>query len=74
MNKKTEQNLPTVSQDAQPHIQDFCDMQLFERMLEDWSISTGLAAVAIGSDGCYVSKYHNFTDFCQKLTRKTPPF
>ena len=72
MNKKTEQNLPTVSQDAQPHIQDFCDMQLFERMLEDWSISTGLAAVAIGSDGCYVSKYHNFTDFCQKLTRKTP--
>jgi len=54
------------------YIQDFCDMDLFEQMIENWSISTGLAAVAIDSEGDYVSKYHNFTDFCQNLTRKTP--
>jgi len=54
------------------YIQDFCDMDMFEQMIENWSIGTGLAAVAIDNDGDYVSKYHNFTDFCQNLTRKTP--
>jgi hypothetical protein len=34
--------------------------------------STGLAAVAVGSDGEYVSGSYNFTEFCHNLTRKSP--
>lgn len=51
---------------------DFCDMAAFDQMLKYWSVSTGLATVAIGNDGKYISGYYNFTDFCEKLTRKTP--
>ena len=54
------------------NIPDFCDMELFEQIMEDWATSTGLATVAVGSDGKYVSGCYNFTDFCQKLTRKSP--
>jgi ligand-binding sensor protein len=53
-------------------IPDFCDMELFEQVLRDWAQSTGLATVAIGSDGRYLSGYYNFTDFCEKLTRLSP--
>ena len=49
----------------------FCDMERFGQMLKDWADSTGLATVAVGSDGKYVSDCYNFTDFCQKLTRKS---
>ena len=52
-------------------ITDFCDMDRFEEIIRNWTKSTGLAAVAIGNDGRYLSKYYNFTDFCQKLTRKS---
>lgn len=31
--------------------------------------STGLATVAVGADGKYISACYNFTDFCIKLTR-----
>ena len=71
MAKEKEENALTNPLKKTIRIQDFCDMDLFEQMIEDWSISTGLAAVAIGSDGTYVSKYHYFTNFCQNLTRKT---
>lgn len=53
-------------------LSDFCDMKIFDQMLHDWSTSTGLATVAVGSDGKYVTGYYNFTDFCEKLTRKSP--
>lgn len=56
----------------QLNIPDFCDMKLFEQMMKDWATSTGLATVAVGSDGAYVSGCYNFTDFCQHLTRKSP--
>lgn len=50
-------------------IQDFCDMKKFEEIMSNWAIATGLATVAVGSDGKYISKSYNFTDFCMKYTR-----
>jgi signal transduction histidine kinase/ActR/RegA family two-component response regulator len=53
-------------------IPDFCDMAAFDKMMRDWSFATGLATVAVGKDGKYLTGYYNFTDFCEKLTRKSP--
>ncbi len=50
-------------------IQDFCDMKKFEEIMQNWALSTGLATVAVGEDGQYISECYNFTDFCIKLTR-----
>lgn len=50
-------------------ISDFCDMQKFESIMDSWAKSTGLATVAVGADGKYISDCYNFTDFCIKLTR-----
>lgn len=50
-------------------IQDFCDMTRFEEIMNNWARSTGLATVAVGADGEYISECYNFTDFCIKLTR-----
>ncbi len=50
-------------------IQDFCDMKKFEEIMQNWAESTGLATVAVGEDGQYISECYNFTDFCIKLTR-----
>ena len=50
-------------------LQDFCDMKKFEEIMSNWAHSTGLATVAVGDDGEYISDCYNFTDFCIKLTR-----
>ncbi len=50
-------------------IQDFCDMNKFEEIMNDWAQCTGLATVAVGTDGEYISECYNFTDFCINLTR-----
>lgn len=50
-------------------IQDFCNMKEFEAIMDNWAKSTGLATVAVGADGKYISDCYNFTDFCIKLTR-----
>ena len=50
-------------------IQDFCDMKKFEEIMNNWARSTGLATVAVGADGEYISDCYNFTDLCIKLTR-----
>lgn len=50
-------------------IQDFTDMQKFEEIMSNWAKATGLATVAVGADGKYISECYNFTDFCIKLTR-----
>lgn len=50
-------------------IQDFCDMEKFESIMNNWAKSTGLATVAVGADGAYISDCYNFTDFCINLTR-----
>ncbi|MCH5342954.1 MAG: PocR ligand-binding domain-containing protein [Acetatifactor sp.] len=50
-------------------IQDFTDMVKFEEIMSNWAKATGLATVAVGADGKYISASYNFTDFCMKLTR-----
>lgn len=50
-------------------IQDFCDMGKFEQIMKNWAESTGLATVAVGADGRYISGCYNFTEFCIDLTR-----
>ena len=50
-------------------IQDFCDMDKFEQIMKNWASSTGLATVAVGADGKYISGCYNFTEFCIDLTR-----
>lgn len=50
-------------------IEDFCDMEKFESIMDSWAKSTGLATVAVGADGEYISNCYNFTDFCIALTR-----
>lgn len=50
-------------------IQDFCDMEKFEQIMRHWAVSTGLATVAVGADGKYISDCYNFTEFCIDLTR-----
>lgn len=52
-------------------IQDFCDMSKFEEIMSNWAKSTGLATVAVGADGQYISDCYNFTEFCIDLTRKS---
>ena len=50
-------------------IEEFCDMEKFESIMNNWAKSTGLATVAVGADGKYISECYNFTDFCIKYTR-----
>lgn len=50
-------------------IEDFADMTQFESIMSNWAKATGLATVAVGADGKYISDCYNFTDFCIKLTR-----
>lgn len=50
-------------------IADFCNMGKFENIMKNWAISTGLATVAVGADGEYISECYNFTEFCIDLTR-----
>lgn len=50
-------------------IRDFANMEEFERIMSNWAIATGLATVAVGTDGEYISQCYNFTDFCIRYTR-----
>ena len=53
-------------------IQDFCNMDEFEKIMRNWALATGLATVAVGEDGEYISDCYNFTRFCIDLTRGCP--
>ena len=46
-------------------IRDFSDMERFAQMMKDWAVGTGLATVAVGRDGAYISGCYNFTDFAR---------
>jgi ligand-binding sensor protein len=50
-------------------ISEFADMQKFREIMSNWAAATGLATVAVGLDGEYISDCYNFTDFCIKYTR-----
>ena len=50
-------------------IRDFTDMNQFEKIISNWAVATGLAAVVVGNDGKHISRRYNDTDFCIQLTR-----
>ncbi len=51
------------------NIRDFMDMKKLQEIQDAFSDSTGLAAIAVGMDGKYLTEGSNFTDFCMKYTR-----
>lgn len=50
-------------------IKDFMDMKKLQEIQDNFSEATGLAAIAVGKNGEYISEGSNFTDFCMKYTR-----
>lgn len=50
-------------------LKDFMDLSKLQKIQDDFSNATGLAAIAVGMDGEYLTKGSNFTDFCMKYTR-----
>lgn len=50
-------------------LKDFMDLSKLQQIQDDFSNATGLAAIAVGTDGEYLTKGSNFTDFCMKYTR-----
>lgn len=50
-------------------LKEFMDMSKLQKIQDDFSNATGLAAIAVGTDGEYLTEGSNFTDFCMKYTR-----
>lgn len=50
-------------------IRDFVDVKALQEIQDQFSDSTGLAAITVDSDGKYVTEGSNFTEFCMKYTR-----
>ncbi len=50
-------------------LKDFMDLSKLQKIQDDFSNATGLAAIAVGMDGKYLTEGSNFTDFCMKYTR-----
>lgn len=50
-------------------ISDFMDLTTLQRIQDQFSDATGLAAIAVDAEGNYITKASNFTDFCIKYTR-----
>ncbi|MDE7200294.1 MAG: PocR ligand-binding domain-containing protein [Lachnospiraceae bacterium] len=50
-------------------LSDFMDITHLQTIQDAFSDATGLAAVAIDTDGNYITKGSGFTDFCMKYTR-----
>lgn len=50
-------------------IREFMDISKLQKIQDDFSNATGLAAIAVGMDGEYLTEGSNFTDFCMKYTR-----
>ncbi len=53
-------------------LKDFMDMQKLQEIQDAFSNATGLAAIAVGANGEYITEGSNFTDFCMKYTRGCP--
>ncbi len=53
-------------------IKDFMDLKKLQEIQDKFSNSTGLAAISVDSNGEYITKGSNFTDFCMKYTRGCP--
>ena len=50
-------------------LKEFMDMSKLQKIQDNFSDATGLAAIAVGTDGEYLTEGSNFTDFCMKYTR-----
>lgn len=50
-------------------LKEFMDISKLQKIQDDFSNATGLAAIAVGTDGEYLTEGSNFTDFCMKYTR-----
>lgn len=50
-------------------ISDFMDLKMLQKIQDQFSEATGLAAIAVDAEGNYITKGSNFTDFCMKYTR-----
>lgn len=50
-------------------LKDFMDMKKLQKIQNNFSEATGLAAIAVGKNGEYITEGSNFTDFCMKYTR-----
>lgn len=50
-------------------IKDFMDLSKLQEIQDNFSNATGLAAIAVGIHGEYLTTASNFTDFCMKYTR-----
>lgn len=50
-------------------LKDFMDLSKLQEIQDNFSNATGLAAIAVGKDGKYLTEGSNFTDFCMKYTR-----
>ena len=50
-------------------LKDFMNMNKLQEIQNNFSEATGLAAIAVGKNGEYITEGSNFTDFCMKYTR-----
>ncbi len=50
-------------------ISDFMDLGMLQKIQDQFSDATGLAAIATDAEGNYITQGSNFTDFCMKYTR-----
>lgn len=50
-------------------LSDFMDMSHLQKIQDTFSQATGLAAIAVDTDGNYITKGSGFTDFCSKQTQ-----
>lgn len=51
------------------NIKKFMDLSVLQEIQDQFSAATGLAAIAVDTEGNYLTKGSNFTDFCIKYTR-----
>lgn len=59
----------TKGQGVDMELKEFMDLGKLQKIQDDFSNATGLAAIAVGMDGEYLTEGSNFTDFCMKYTR-----
>lgn len=52
-------------------IKKFMDLQALQKIQDQFSDATGLAAISVDAEGNYITRGSNFTDFCMKYTRGT---
>ena len=51
-------------------IQDFCEMSKFEALIKNWALGTGLAAVAVDTEGVYISEPVNYAEIGAEVSKE----